>query len=277
MPPKVSICIPAYCETKFLFEALESCLSQSFTDIEVIVSDDTPDDSVKEVVARFAVSDDRISYYRNLGTPGAAGNSNYAVSKARGEWIKFLYQDDLFASDNSLEDFVAQTDKVDFIFSPCIQVKENTRRIYRINDESYKKLRKDPVRAILSLGNIIGAPSAIMIRKSAFTPFAEDMVWKFDLYGYINAFINTGNILCLDKPLIIINEHDRQLTERVGRHNVIDYKESIKIGKLLLKYKRFRISALIYIMKHTVKFIITGLINSAHKLRAFMPRTCKTK
>jgi glycosyltransferase involved in cell wall biosynthesis len=270
MESKVSICIPAYCEVDFLDAAIKSCLSQKFTNFELIVTDDTPDDSIKEVVSRFAVSDGRISYYRNLGTSGAAGNSNYAVSKARGEWIKFLYHDDLFASDNSLGEFVAHIDNADFIFSPCIQVKENTRRIYKIKDEYYKKLRTDPVRTILNLGNVIGAPSAIMIKKSIFSPFAENMVWKFDLFGYINTFLNTNKILCLDKPLIIINEHHRQLTERVGHNRVIDYKESIEIGKLLLRYKKFKISALVYIAKYTIKFIIAGLRNVAFKLRGFI-------
>jgi glycosyltransferase involved in cell wall biosynthesis len=266
--PKVSICIPAYCEVDFLDAAIKSCLSQKFTNFELIVTDDTPNDSIEEAVSPFAASDGRVSYYRNLGTPGAAGNSNYAASKARGEWIKFLYQDDLFASDNALGEFVAYTDKADFIFSPCIQVKENTRRIYKINDEYYKKLRTDPVRTIVNLGNIIGAPSAIMIKKSVFSPFAENMVWKFDVSGYIKAFINTSNILCMDKPSIIINEHNRQLTERVGRDRAIDYKESMEIGRLLLQYKEFKISAFMYLTKYTIKFIISGLRNAFFKLRS---------
>ena len=115
----MSICIPVYKEIEFVDRAIRSCQSQTFDDYEIVITDDTPDDSMLRAVSKAAENDNRIKYFRNLGHHGAAGNSNYAVEKSTGEWIKLLYQDDEFSGVNSLETFVRESSNSDVIFSAC--------------------------------------------------------------------------------------------------------------------------------------------------------------
>lgn len=92
----VSVLVPAYRAT-FLDEALRSARDQTWPNVEILVGDDCPDDSVAEVVARHAAADPRIAYER-VG-PGAGSLRNYLrlYERATGEYVKFLNDDDLLA------------------------------------------------------------------------------------------------------------------------------------------------------------------------------------
>jgi len=97
--PSVSILIPAFRPT-WINEAIQSALAQTFTDFELIISDDSADDEVEKLVGTW--SDRRLQYFRNptRGAPGS--NRDFLISRARGEYIKFLFDDD-FLYPHSLE------------------------------------------------------------------------------------------------------------------------------------------------------------------------------
>lgn len=91
--PKVSVVIPTYNCARFLPEALDSVLAQTYRDFEVIVMDDGSTDDTPAVMSRYPA----VRYLRqaNVG-PGAARNA--AIRAARGELIAFLDADDLWLS-----------------------------------------------------------------------------------------------------------------------------------------------------------------------------------
>lgn len=231
--PKVSICIPSCCEPGFLEEAIRSCLVQSYRNFEIIVSDDTPDDSVAQVVARYTAEDARVRYFRNLAPHGAAANSNFAARQATGEWIKFLYHDDAFVCEESLALFVANSDKADLLFSPCVWIREDSRGIYRIGGDVYADLLHDPVATLVSRGNIIGAPSAFMVRREKLLPFDETMVWLFDVFFYIQIAQNGASFHCLEEPAVLINQHKNQLTEKVQNDPAVELREGVAIARFV--------------------------------------------
>ena len=90
--PKVSVIIPAYNQAKFLAVAIDSCLEQTYRDIEVIVVEDGSTDETRDVAARFG---DRISYIHQENT-GLAGARNRGIGESKGEYLCFLDSDDFF-------------------------------------------------------------------------------------------------------------------------------------------------------------------------------------
>jgi predicted SAM-dependent methyltransferase/glycosyltransferase involved in cell wall biosynthesis len=94
--PLVSVLIPAYRATWFQ-QALQSALSQSYKDIEIIICDDSPDEEIAKIVRAASVTDSRISYARNDPLQGPMGNFLRCLSLAKGEFIKYLNDDDLLA------------------------------------------------------------------------------------------------------------------------------------------------------------------------------------
>jgi glycosyltransferase involved in cell wall biosynthesis len=97
--PSVSILIPAY-RARWLDLAIASALAQTHSDFELLIGDDCADNSVESVVAKW--QDPRLRYYRNPMPRVAGANRDYLLSLARGEYIKFLFDDD-FLLPSSIE------------------------------------------------------------------------------------------------------------------------------------------------------------------------------
>ncbi len=95
--PEVSVCIPAYNGERFLREAIDSVFAQEYQDFEIVVSDDASTDQSNEIVHSY--HDPRLRLYRNEIGIGIPGNWNLALGKARGRYIKFLFQDDVIYPD----------------------------------------------------------------------------------------------------------------------------------------------------------------------------------
>ena len=97
--PLVSVAIPAY-KGRYLAEAIQSVLSQSFEDFELIIVNDQSPENIDEIVGGF--TDQRIRCYTNetnLGGQNPALNWNKCLSYARGEFFALLCDDDLYAPD----------------------------------------------------------------------------------------------------------------------------------------------------------------------------------
>lgn len=93
--PCVSIGLPVYNGENYLSEAIKSVLQQSFTDFELIVSDNASTDRTEEMCRDFQESDSRIRYFRNEKNLGAAPNYNIAWKHATGKYFKWLAHDDV--------------------------------------------------------------------------------------------------------------------------------------------------------------------------------------
>lgn len=90
--PKVSVIIPTYNRAHCVGEAIESVLSQTFRDFELIVVDDGSTDNTQEVLSKYG-SAIRVIRQENSGVSAAR---NTGIKASRGEWVAFLDSDDLW-------------------------------------------------------------------------------------------------------------------------------------------------------------------------------------
>ena len=95
--PLISVCIPTFNGERTIFETVESVLSQSVHEIELIVSDDNSSDKTLSIVKTF--QDHRIRIVKGPASGVASDNWNYSVSLARGTYIKVMGQDDILYHD----------------------------------------------------------------------------------------------------------------------------------------------------------------------------------
>lgn len=93
--PRVSIGLIVYNGENFLAEAIDSLLAQSFTDFELIISDNGSMDKTESICRKYASRDPRIRYYRADYNHGATWNHNHVIDLARGEFFKLAAHDDL--------------------------------------------------------------------------------------------------------------------------------------------------------------------------------------
>jgi glycosyltransferase involved in cell wall biosynthesis len=97
--PPVSICLTTYNRAKVLPKTLDSLLSQTFPDYELIISDDCSTDDTEEVCRAYEARDARVKYYRNPTNLKMPGNLNAAISRAQGQYVANVHDGDLYHPD----------------------------------------------------------------------------------------------------------------------------------------------------------------------------------
>ena len=97
--PRLTIGLPVYNGEKYVAESLEALLGQSFTDFELIISDNASTDGTGDICRRYERQDSRVRYFRQPRNIGLAPNHNFVAEQARGELFKWAANDDLYARD----------------------------------------------------------------------------------------------------------------------------------------------------------------------------------
>jgi glycosyltransferase involved in cell wall biosynthesis len=97
--PKLSIGLPVYNGERFIKAALDSLLAQTFTDFELIISDNASTDQTEEICRGYAAMDQRIRYHRNHSNIGCSRNFHSVFKLSVGQYFKWAAYDDLHAPD----------------------------------------------------------------------------------------------------------------------------------------------------------------------------------
>ncbi|MDO9207221.1 MAG: glycosyltransferase, partial [Sulfuricurvum sp.] len=113
----VSIGMPVYNGEMFIQEALDSLLSQTFTDFELIISDNGSTDKTEAICHEYAAKDERIRYIRQPENRGAIANFQFVLDEATGKYFMWAAYDDLWAPDFLMDATALLADKsIDFVF-----------------------------------------------------------------------------------------------------------------------------------------------------------------
>ncbi len=115
--PAVSVIIPVYNAERYITTCLRSVLSQTLTDIAVIVVDDASSDRSMEFVRRIAKEDTRVKYIELAANAGQGPARNAGIEQARGRYIWFIDADDLFCEKGFLAELyrIAEEDGADMV------------------------------------------------------------------------------------------------------------------------------------------------------------------
>jgi len=95
--PRVSIGLPVYNGEPYIKQALDSILAQTYTNFELIISDNASTDGTEEICRAYTAKDSRIHHFRNEANLGAAMNFNRTFELSKGEYFKWAAADDLCA------------------------------------------------------------------------------------------------------------------------------------------------------------------------------------
>lgn len=98
MTPVLSVGLPVYNGARHLACALDSILRQSYTDFELIISDNASTDETPEICERYLRQDARVRYFRQRANMGVARNWNFVVEHAHGSFFKWASANDYCAS-----------------------------------------------------------------------------------------------------------------------------------------------------------------------------------
>lgn len=96
MKPLVSVIMPAYNGEKYIGDAIESILNQTYDNFELIIVEDKSTDHTLDVIHGY--EDSRISLYLNECNRGIAYSTNLGIEQSKGKYIALLDDDDMSAS-----------------------------------------------------------------------------------------------------------------------------------------------------------------------------------
>ncbi|NET28955.1 MAG: glycosyltransferase [Okeania sp. SIO1I7] len=234
--PLVSICIPTYNGENFIRAAINSALSQTYSNLEIIISDDNSTDKTLEIAKTLQSENPQIEFriicHQNYGL---VGNLNFCISQARGKYIKFLFQDDLLEK-SCIEELVKiaeQDSEIGLIFSrrrvilepgaennsTCVAAYHGTQDLYKDwsnlkTIQSGKDLLLDPNLMKYRL-NKIGEPTTVLIPKAVFEKiglFDSSLTQVLDIDMWLRIMGNY-KIGFVDKTLSQLRIHPRQQTQ----------------------------------------------------------------
>ena len=134
----VSIITPSYNTGKYIGETIESVLSQTYKNWELLIVDDCSTDNTDVIVKKY-LSDSRIKYIKNATNSGAAISRNLGIQIAKGRWIAFLDSDDLWLP-NKLEKQVEYMKKnnIAFSYTQYEEIDEDSNPTGRVISGPYK-------------------------------------------------------------------------------------------------------------------------------------------
>lgn len=183
LKPKISVLIPTYNGAAYLNACIESIFAQTYQDWELLILDDCSRDDTLKIAKSYARRDPRLRVACNPENLGLVGNWNRCIELAHGEWIKFVFQDDLIAP-TCLEEMLAASTpdtwltvcRRAFIFEDGTP--EATRRYYELHPDPERVfgvgITYVPSVAVCESAidlfgvNFFGEPTATLIRREAF-------------------------------------------------------------------------------------------------------------
>ncbi|MES2680315.1 MAG: glycosyltransferase [Bacteroidota bacterium] len=257
--PIISICIPTFNGERYLKECLDSCVSQSFKDFEVIVCDDGSNDNTQAIIEQYQKNYAFIKFHKNEKNIGLVGNWNRCLDLASGTWIKFLFQDDVMYPD-CLQRFYDHTGKNsdlivckrNFILDKAVTVEEReyyTNQVRTLENTGHYNSPFFPASTIARIAasnislNFIAEPSLTMFKKtmvSALGKFDDGLKQICDLEFFLRAASNYG-LIYIPEQLCGFRIHANSTTEKniAGGNYRLDYIETLFYALKLLTKPEF--------------------------------------
>lgn len=255
----VSICIPTYNGEAFISEAMRSAVSQTYANLEIIVSDDDSSDNTCSIIKSF-LSKTSIPIHIHKHKPqGIGANWNHCVSKAKGDYIKFLFQDDILEP-NCIEimmNMAIKNPKVGLVYCKRKFIFDTLTSKLEAFISYYGKLHEHWDHIIIAEGilsgkvylkdrallnspkNKIGEPSAALLRKSVFVKvgyFNEDLKQTLD-FEFWYRIMTQFDIGFIDQILVHFRLHKDQASVLNKKHGDNEQDLLFKIYyKILFRY-----------------------------------------
>jgi glycosyltransferase involved in cell wall biosynthesis len=237
--PKVSVLIPVYNGEKYLAECLNSVLAQEFADMEILIADDGSPDGSRELIQRYADKDPRIRWWRNPANLGLAGNFNYCLRAARGQYIKYLLQDDKLLSPAALRRMAEMLDQhpdVSLVGSASHVIDEQSHSLeYRdsFRETGVMEGKAAILHCLMRNGNCIGEPSVVMFRREqAAGGYDESYRQLLDLDFWFR-LLEQGKFAYIADPLCAFRQHAEQQTA-VNRESKAHVQDELRLAQYWL-------------------------------------------
>jgi glycosyltransferase involved in cell wall biosynthesis len=213
--PKLSVCIPTYemngMGATYLEKSFGVLAKQTLDGFEVIVSDQSLNDDIKELCEVWQGRLNLRHYWNRDGERQASANTNHALKMARGAVHKVLFQDDFILSETALQEIFEAFDGLEAMW--LLTGSGNTR-----DGQTIERPMVPHLTPKLHFGkNTVSSPSVLAIRASCEHQFDENLIWLMDVEFYARLWKNYGNPIILPETLVANRLHADQVSKSIDR------------------------------------------------------------
>lgn len=212
---KFSVVIPAYNAEKYLLDAINSVLRQTYTEFELIVVDDGSTDSTAEILSN--INDDRVLLIQRPNG-GLAAARNSGIKAAKGEFVAFLDADDRWLPNKlSAHNLVLENNpeiSVTFDWSTFIDEDGNATGL------GLSQTKKEITHDALMVKNLLGNGSTSVVRRTVlqeFNGFDEELFRLVDRELWVRLTYNKHKFLLVPQVLTEYRQHSDSLTSDIDR------------------------------------------------------------
>lgn len=229
--PKVSVLLPVYNGEKHLHDAISSILSQTFTDLELLIINDGSTDGSEAIIRSF--NDSRINYIINEKNIGLIATLNKGIELAKGEYLARMDADDISLPKRFETQVKLMNAEPDLVVCAC-RVETVDRKIFKVGQHWFTG---DDIPALLLFNATICHPS-VMMRvskiKEANELYSAEFKHAEDYELWVRLALNNKFALT-NEVLFLYRENDTQVsvkykTEQGERASVIRKNYLLKCG-----------------------------------------------
>ncbi|EAK6562642.1 glycosyltransferase family 2 protein [Campylobacter jejuni] len=215
--PKISIILPTFNVEKYIAKALESCINQSFKDIEIIVVDDCGSDKSIDIAKEYAKKDDRIKIIHNEENLKLLRARYEGVKVANSPYIMFLDPDD-YLELNACEECmkILKNNEIDLLFFNAFVLENNNKIERKLNFQEKCYVKKDFLKELLKTKNLFWTVWAKVIKKELYLK-------AVGLISLENAKINMAEDVLLYYPLINISNTIFHLSKNLYNYQINNF------------------------------------------------------
>lgn len=226
---KISVVIPTYNRAYCIKESVNSVLSQSYDNIEIIIVDDGSTDNTKDVIKQ--ISSKLVKYYSYKKNKGSSYARNYGIKKASGKYIAFQDSDDIFKNDKlekQYNNLIKNKSDLDF----CkIEVNlENGNKIYYPNEKQEKSIINKGVNYELCNGNFISTQAILIKSDIVKNNLFDEKTPPIEDYDLVLSLCSKYKISYTDEVLVSLYRQKNSISNSLAQR-----KEAIK----RMAYKKY--------------------------------------
>lgn len=214
--PLISIVLCTFNGEKFLAQQIESVLQQTYTNLEIIISDDASIDSTKSILQKY-LGDERVKLFFQQTNIGYIKNFEFALAQARGDFIAFCDQDDIWLQ-HKIEKLFSSIDRYTLVYGDSKLIDENGLYLNKNLSDVRKMYTGTDTKGFI-LRNIVSGHSMMIKREllSRTLPVPQDFF--HDEWFAVNAAVMNG-ILYVNEPLTLYRQHGATVTKTIVKKNV---------------------------------------------------------
>ncbi|MGO4819485.1 glycosyltransferase family 2 protein [Flavobacterium sp. W22_SRS_FP1] len=209
--PLVSIVLPVYNGEKFLAQSIESCLNQTYQNLELIIVYDSSNDNSLEIITSYASKDNRIKIINNVEKKNLPAGLNIGHHIAKGDFVTWTSDDNIFES-IAIEEMLKKLceNDIDIVYSDMVIIDHNGEKV-----RDFVFLDFENIIFRNYIGNCFLYKKEVFERNKGY----NENCFLVEDYDFWLRAISHSRFYQLRKKLYCYRKHDTSLTHQIAFDN----------------------------------------------------------